>query len=222
MGQVGTWPSWPPMASRDLRTDGVNCHTRTNGQSGGGGDPRTNTTPGLSQGQIGTPEDKGAVQGGTGNSARDKREPPGCVGPWVLGAAYPHFTHWEPTSYACCTPELRWGTPWSLWPPACCHWGCSLCPELPMSPLHFPVGPFLLGASVLAQAGACSSWLIPLTKRDTGIARDNLRQEQCPDGVTLESLAGVPVPGGTSMKLSRCSGWHCPCRGVKPGWWQWW
>lgn len=86
MGQVGTWPSWPPMASRDPRTDGVNCHTRTNGQSGGGGDPRTNTTPGLSQGQIGTLRTKGLCRGGLGTQPGTNGNSQGVWGhgSWVL------------------------------------------------------------------------------------------------------------------------------------------
>lgn len=208
----------------ELAPDGKQGLTGTPGQMGSlrGWGPQDKHNSRAEPGTDGHPGGQRGCTGGTGNSGRDKQEPPGCVVPWVLSAAYPHFTHWEPTSYACCTPGLGWGTPWSLWPPARGHWGCSPCPELPMSPLHFPVGPFLLGASVLAQAGARSSWLIPLAKRDTRMARDNLRQEQCPGGVTLESLAGVPVPGATFMKLSWCSGWHCPCHGAEPGWWQWW
>lgn len=195
------------------------------GLTGTAGQMGTLGTPGQTQLQQDRARDKQAplraVQGHWGLSQGQTGIPRACgaVGP---GAA---FSPLRPLGMSLpCLLHTRDGLGDFLEPAACYHWGCPPCPELPMSPLHFPVGPFPLGASVLAQAGALLLWPFPLAKQGHRESRDNLRQEQRRDGVTLESLAGVPVPvpGGISIKLSWYSRWHHPCRGVEPGWWWWW
>lgn len=100
-------PRWPAGTPGQMGLTGTPGRM---GSHGGSEDARTNRTPCPSQGQVGTSE--GCARG-TRDSAREKQEPPGCVGPWVLGAASPHFTHWERTFHACWARGLLG---------ACSHW----------------------------------------------------------------------------------------------------
>lgn len=139
------------------------------------------------------------------------------MGQWVLH---------PPTSPSGNTPPMlaaRQGRAGGL-PGACSHWPAvtgdssvplaqsSLCPPCFSPWVPSPLVAACCHRQVHAHPGH-SLW----QSTDTGIPRDKSRQEPCPYGVTLESLPGVPVPGGTSVKLSWCSGRHCPCCGVEPG-----
>lgn len=86
----------------ELAPDGKQGLTGTPGQMGSlrGWGPQDKHNSRAEPGTDGHPGGQRGCTGGTGNSGRDKQEPPGCVVPWVLSAAYPHFTHWEPTMLA--------------------------------------------------------------------------------------------------------------------------
>lgn len=114
-----------------------------------------------------------------------------------------------PTSPIGNTPPVLAGLGDSLEPAATGLLSVGLSPlsRAPCVPTAFPCGS-LPSWCQCAGTGRCTLTLaLPSGKAGTlGFQGDNLRQEQCPDGVTLEFLACVPVPGGTLIKLSWCSG----------------